>query len=150
MNESNCSHYRSKLFLEHAQHTHLVLKLLSVIFLIGFAIFAAFPIYDIFRYGNFTLFLAVYIPKVDPHKIVGFVIHIVMQLIMAVYAAAGNMSFDLFMAHVVLNYCTFVTVLDCQLKKLARLYGEKETPLSVAHRHEFFRNLLYQFSDINK
>lgn len=149
VNHSNCSRDRSKLLLNHAQHTRRVINVLSVVYLIGFAMFAAFPMYDIIINRNYTLFLAVYIPNVDPHETVGFGIHVVMQLIMAVYAAAGNMTFDLLMAHVVLNYCTFVTVLHCQLQKLARLYETKETAKSVAHRNAFFRNLLYQFSDTN-
>lgn len=150
VNDLYRSPYRSQLLLKHAQHTRYVIKVLLYIFLFSFAIFSAYPIYDLLKNSHYTLFLAIYIPNVDPHETYGFCINVAVQFIMAVYWAAGNLTMDLIMAHLVLNYCTFVTVLQWQLLKLVRLYEKPKTPQSITHRNRFFRNLLKQVSDTYK
>lgn len=105
------------------------------------------PIYDFVTYRKLTLFLAINIPYVDPESYAGFAANIVLQLIMAVYAAAGNMTFDLFLTLIISNYSAVVCVLDKQFKRFARMYKKD---VKIAMRRKYLRNLLIQFNDANK
>lgn len=138
---------RSKNLFKSAKTTKVVLRAAAVIFLFSFFIFAAYPTYMLLFHGKPTLFLAVYIPYVDPETLFGFGLHILMQLIMSLYAAAGNIAFDLFMALLISCYRDLVSVLEFQLERLALLYAENTTKKGLLYRKAFLRNLLVQFND---
>lgn len=148
VHSSNCTANRSRRLLDHSRELYGLIKLSAAIFLLGFAVFAAFPTYDLLCNGHLTLFLAVYIPGVDPHGAGGFALNVLMQLVMSVYAAAGNMTFDLFMMMVVLLYRSYVTLLQCQLNRFAVLYAGRPSARKLAYRRAFLRNVLLQFADI--
>lgn len=105
------------------------------------------PIHDFFAYRKLTLFLAVNIPFVDPKSYAGFAANIAMQLVMAVYAAAGHMTFDLLLTLIISNYSAVVSVLAMQLKSFAQMYKRN---VKIKKRRQFLRNLLIQFNDVNK
>lgn len=130
------------------QTTNLI-KVFAAMFVLSFGIFAIFPMYTMLTSGKTMLFLSVYIPYVDPDNWpFGYLVHITMQLIMAIYAAAGHMSFDLFLTLLVSNFSGIVTVMESQLNTLAQLYGKKKT--KKAYRKLFLRNIQIQFSDLNR
>lgn len=130
-----------------AAHTRLIIKVFAVLFISAFAIFTVMPIYDFIAFRKLTLFLSVKIPFVDPKSYAGFAAHIAMQLVMAVYAAAGNMTFDLFLALLISNYSAVVCVLIMQFQSFAQMYTEK---VKIRSRRTFLRNLLIQFNDAKR
>lgn len=144
---SNYVGSRAAILAECAARTRLIIKVFAVLFISSFLLFSAMPIYDFIAYRKLTLFLAVNIPYVDPKTYAGFAAHIGMQLVMAVYAAAGNMSFDLFLALIISNYSAVVSVLRMQFKKYALMYKDE---VKIVNRRQFLRNLMIQFNDANK
>lgn len=102
------------------------------------------PAYNLLVHHKLELFLSVYIPYVDHETVTGYGLHIVMQLIMATYAAAGHMTFDLFLTMTVSNYSAVVSILEFQFTEFEQMYKRRS---AVRHRQLFLRNLLVQFTD---
>lgn len=149
--QTNETPTRSATLANSAHTTKTIVRVATVIFLLSFLLFAAYPTYIFVSHGKLTLFLTLFIPYVDPECFSGFALHITMQLIMAIYAAAGNMAFDLLMAMLINIYRDLVSVLEFQLMRLAELYAAgKPTRKGLLYRKAFLRNLLIQFNDMQE
>lgn len=144
---ANYAGSRAPVLARCAARTRLIIKVFTVLFISSFLLFSAIPIRDFIAHRKLTLLLAIHIPYVDPQSYAGFVANIALQLVMAVYAAAGSMTFDLFLALLIFNYSAVVYVLEMQLKCLAQMYKDK---VKIGKRRRFLRNLMIQFNDANR
>lgn len=147
VNRQNTEGRRSIALYESALRTFNLIKGFTCFLCIAIVLFVTFPVYNLLVMGKPTLLLSLDMPFVNRDTIRGFIVTIAFQALISIYAIAGNMAFDLFLAMIVSNYQGIVSIWECQLEELVVLYKRKETKKNIAYRRAFLKNVYLQLID---
>lgn len=137
---------KAQVLKTHIDETFIKVKIFLLIQTLALLIFVCYPIYGFIVNNELIPLMPMQFPFIDQTTKTGFLLSTLIMIKMGVWAYAGSVGFDLFLARIIYNYSALVKLLRQDLVEYTEMCNNT-SEYSVHYRNAFFRNFLIKCQD---